>query len=510
MPESHWLAARMNFRALRERHSDWTIRAYAEALGQSRTWVKKWQRRFRQTPDDPAVCHGRSRTRTTITPAYSDAVITAVLAIRDTPPARLNRIPGPKTILYYLQQDASLAGQRLPRSTRTIWRILRQHGRLTDPPARVHVPLPRPGPMVRVQWDFKDDGAPATDPDGKQQHAIETLTGLDVGTSSVVDSQTREDFQAGTTIEAVAQIVEQHGLPQEVQYDRDPRFIGGTHQREFPSPFTRFWLCLGVVPIINPPQRPDRNDFIERYHRNLKYECLWVYRPKTLDEIRTVVAEYQAWYNHERPSQAITCGNQPPRVAFPNLPALPGPPMLVDPDRWVEVLDGVAYARRVTQQGAIMLDGWTYYVGLAHAGRDVTATIDAKARQLVVYQGTTVLKRVAIKGLVGAPLAFHDFVAHLVKETTSPLRKTAQFSASSLQRTTPLERKTPLVQKTPLVRTTPLRQRTPLRRQTALRRRTAIRRHGLLRRVCILRRRDEAQSTSRGISPMEEGGAPPR
>jgi hypothetical protein len=88
-------------------------------------------------------------------------------------------------------------------------------------------------------------------------------------------------------------------------------------------------------------------------------------------------------------------------------------------------------------------DGWTYYVGQAHAGQDVTATIDAKARQIVVYQGNTVLKRAGIKGLVGAPLAFHDFVAHLVKETTSPLRKTAQFSASSLQRTTPLERNGP-------------------------------------------------------------------
>jgi hypothetical protein len=155
---------------------------------------------------------------------------------------------------------------------------------------------------------------------------------------------------------------------------------------------------------------------------------------------------------------------------------------VVDPDRWVEVLDGVAYARRVTQQGAIMLDGWTYYVGLAHAGRDVTAQIDAKARQIVVYQGTTVLKRAAIKGLVGAPLAFADFVAYLVKETTSPLRKTALFSASSLQRTTPLERKTPLVQKTPLKRKTPLRQRTPLRRHTVLRRRTALCRSAALRR----------------------------
>jgi hypothetical protein len=177
-------------------------------------------------------------------------------------------------------------------------------------------------------------------------------------------------------------------------------------------------------------------------------------------------------------------------------------PLALDPDRWVEILDGVAYARRVTQQGAIMLDGWTYYVGLAHAGRDVTAQIDAKARQIVVYQGKTVLKRVTIKGLVGAPLPFADFVAHLVKETTSPLRKTALFSASSLQRTTPLERKTPLVQKTPLERKTPLRQRTPLRRHTALRRHTPLRRSTLRHRAA--RRRSGVEDHISTVAPLPQ------
>lgn len=247
------------------------------------------------------------------------------------------------------------------------------------------MPIPRPDPMTHWQLDFKDDGVPATDPDGKQQHVVETLNTINVGSSIHVDGQTREDFTAATTIEAVARLVQRCGLPEHVQFDRDSRFIGGRSQDEFPSPFTRFWLCLGIGVIVNPPHTPQENAFVERYHRSVKYECLLVHRPKTVDAVRAVTEAYHEWYNTQRPHQGITCGNQPPRVAFPNLPARPGPPMVVDPDRWVTTLDGVAYARRVTQRGAILLDGWSYYVGTAYAGQDVTAQIDATERQIVVY-----------------------------------------------------------------------------------------------------------------------------
>jgi hypothetical protein len=40
-------------------------------------------------------------------------------------------------------------------------------------------------------------------------------------------------------------------------------------------------------------------------------------------------------YNAERPNQARTCQNQPPQVAFPDLPVLPRVPEQVDPDGWL-------------------------------------------------------------------------------------------------------------------------------------------------------------------------------
>ena len=116
---------------------------------------------------------------------------------------------------------------------------------------------------------------------------------VDSGTSMLLDAQVRPDFTADTAVRAVAQVVQQHGLPQAITIDRDTRFVGPTQQREFPSPFLRFWLCLGVHVTLCPPQRPDKNPFVERYHRSFEYECLRIYRPHTVETATAVTAAYQ-------------------------------------------------------------------------------------------------------------------------------------------------------------------------------------------------------------------------
>jgi hypothetical protein len=58
-------------------------------------------------------------------------------------------------------------------------------------------------------------------------------------------------------------------------------------------------------------------------------------------------------YNFERPNQACSCGNQPPRAAFPDLPSLP---QVVDPDGWLKAIDGRLYIRRVNSAGTVKVD----------------------------------------------------------------------------------------------------------------------------------------------------------
>ena len=80
-------------------------------------------------------------------------------------------------------------------------------------------------------------------------------------------------------------ITQTTGLPDVVTFDRDPRFVGETSQRESPSPFLRFWLCLGVQVAICPPRRPDLNGIVERYHRTFNEECLRVQHPADLEAV---------------------------------------------------------------------------------------------------------------------------------------------------------------------------------------------------------------------------------
>lgn len=224
-----------------------------------------------------------------------------------------------------------------------------------------------------------------------------------------------------TAIETAAAIVTEQGLPDQVTIDREMRFVGESNQRESPSAFLRFWLCLGVEVNICPPRRPDLNAFVERYHRSYQEECLQVYRPCDLEMVRTVTAAFKQQYNHERPHQGLACGNQPPRSAFPVLPARPAVPATVDPDRSLEVLSGQRYVRKVRANGTVMVDSVSYYVDRAWEGKYVTLRIDAAAREFVVEYREQPIKRLPIKGLVGSPLPLEAYLKHITLEARTQL-----------------------------------------------------------------------------------------
>jgi hypothetical protein len=194
-------------------------------------------------------------------------------------------------------------------------------------------------------------------------------------------------------------------------------------QRDFPSAFVRFWLCLGVQVDVCLPHHPQQNGFVERYHRTFQEECLRVYQPTTEEQVRTITRHFQDFYNQERPHQGVSCRNQPPRVAFPVLPTLPAVPSEVDPDRWLTALDGRCYTRRVDANGSITLAATHYYIRQTLRGQYVTLQIDAEARAFVVYLQNQEIKRLSIKGLVGQRIAFLDWIAQLRQEARRDERR---------------------------------------------------------------------------------------
>ncbi|HKV59768.1 MAG TPA: integrase core domain-containing protein [Ktedonobacteraceae bacterium] len=428
-----YYADRLTLYQLMQRHPYWTQAELAQALGRSRSWVYKWQTRFADlSGEQEALLHqiaqGQSRARQHPPERIDERIETVILALRDEPPEGLRRTPGPKAILYYLPRQVTLAeqGLRLPTSTRTIYQILRRHDRIVRR-ARRPPPedLPREAPMQCWQLDFKDVSTVGDDPQepsGKRQHVAEALNIVDEGTSLLLLSEVRTDFTAETLLSTLAQALEQYGLPARITLDRDPRSVGAPAGSDFPSALLRFGRTLGIQMQVCAPHHPQQNGFVERYHRSYQEECLARERPGTVEQARSVTATWVEHYNRERPNQARSCANRPPRTAFPDLPSLPRPPQQVEADAWLSSMEGLHLERKVDAHGMVQLDLRRYYLDVHRAGQRVTLQVQAATRSLLIWQEETLLKTVPLRGLVGQRLSFERFVEQMTQQARAQHR----------------------------------------------------------------------------------------
>ncbi len=185
-----YYADRLNLSRLQQLHPEWAPPQLAAACGRSLAWIKKWRKRFRselaagKTLHEIAQGHSCARLHP---PARTDPLIVErILDIRDHPPEGLQRTPGPKAILYYLPHNLDLwtATLPLPRSSRTIYAILKDHQRIAERRPVSRQPIERPDPLSSWQIDFKDVSTVQASPGGKQQHVVETLNIVDMGTRS--------------------------------------------------------------------------------------------------------------------------------------------------------------------------------------------------------------------------------------------------------------------------------------------------------------------------------------
>lgn len=413
--ETEWVAARMELYRLLRQHRDWSLARLAHTLGYSLSWVKKWRRRFRQARAERLemfLSHSRApKSRPT---TISQVVVDAILTLRDDLKSLYQRVVGSKPILYHLHLDTRLPalGHYLPRSTHTIWKILKQAGRIPQRVRHLHDPIARPAPMSEWEFDF---GMVSLSPD----QWLEFFITVDRGTSILVHTHCAERYRADTALLTVARLLLLNGLPQRLRFDRDPRLVGSWATDGYPSAFVRFLLCLGITPDICPPRRPDLKPFVERCIRSVKHECLYVHRPAGVEQADPQLAQFSFTYNSERANQAVSCGNRPPYVAFPNLPALPVVPDSVDPDRWLEHYQGRVFRRRVAANGMVMVDKYHYFIGLAYSGQRVTLHLNAgKQIMQVLHQGKPI-KDLAIQGLYQQQFTFQQYLAVMLEDARS-------------------------------------------------------------------------------------------
>ena len=422
-----YYAARANLSALLPRHPDWSHAQCAAALGYSTAWVKKWLKRLREeqaagVPLEQTL-QGHSRARKHLPTKTHPLVVEQILAIRDQPPEGLRRVPGQEAIRYYLPRDPALPFFQLPvPSCKTIYRVLKRHQRIPERSKPLHQPLERPKPMSVWQLDFTDVSSVPADPFGKHQHVVETLNIIDTGTSVLLDAHVRSDFSAETALQALASTLATYGCPQRITLDRDPRWVGSPAGSDFPAALVRFGACLGIEVQICDPQQPQQNSFVERYHRTYQAECLALDRPADLAQAQAVTAAFVRHYNVQRPHQGLSCANRPPLIAFPRLPALPPLPPTVDPDSWLAPLDGLHVERKVDRHGMISLDLKRYSVSAHLVGHHVVLQLDAQLHCMQVLHEHQLIKSLPLRGLVGQPLSFEQFLTHMLHQARAQAR----------------------------------------------------------------------------------------
>jgi hypothetical protein len=164
------------------------------------------------------------------------------------------------------------------------------------------------------------------------------------------------------------------------------------------------------------------NAFVERYNRTYQEECLALDRPADLEQAKVATAAFVRHYNVERPHQGLSCGNRPPHLAFPQLPALPPLPTTVDPDSWLAELDGLHLERKVDRHGMVSIDLKRYYVSAKLSGQRVVLHLDAIGRCIQVLHEQQVIKTLPLRGLVGHPLSFEQFLTHMLHQARAQAR----------------------------------------------------------------------------------------
>jgi hypothetical protein len=128
----------------------------AQAIGRSVSWVKKWRKRLVEgDPQDPALLCSCSRAHYAPYFRWDERVIKRIVEMRFAPPENLKRVPGPRALLYYLPRDPEFQSAQipLPRSSRTIWKILHTTGCLISRSKELPHPNELRKPLEEIQMD---------------------------------------------------------------------------------------------------------------------------------------------------------------------------------------------------------------------------------------------------------------------------------------------------------------------------------------------------------------------
>lgn len=413
--ESQWIYDRMKLYDLQRVQPAWGSKQLAEAVGRSERWVRKWLRRFQEVETisfqmfRSRSCAPKSRPR-----QIAERVKEVICELRETLSERYHRPAGATLIRHYLEQhpQCQQAKLRLPTSSRTITKVLRERGYLQTPRKANHIPLDLCEPMEEWEMDFCEIRLV----DGR----FEFFLVVDRGTSRVVYLEGCAGYRADSALMAVFRLFLLNGLPKRLRFDRDPRFVWSWSADSYPAPLVRLLHVLGVEPVICPPRRPDKKPYVERCVRTFKQEWLDRFSLHTLLDCYEALEAFPQYHNHQRIHMGRACKGRTPDEAFPQLPRLPELPEQVNPSDWLKVQHGRVFRRRIRSNGSIQIDKHLYYVDEKLAGQAILLHLDAQQRCLhISLNGKRLAKVLPLKGLHDGPLDLQDYLGVLREEAIS-------------------------------------------------------------------------------------------
>ena len=267
----------------RSMEEDRNISALCEEFGISRKTGYKWIKRYRED----GCLEDRSKRPHKISSKTDDKMERLILETRQERPRW-----GAQKIQIYLGHK----GYPMP-CVRTVNNILKRNGLISQEASLARKPFKR---FEREQnnelWqaDFKGDFMMAN---GKRCYPLTILDDHSRYALLIEPKPDQKDIQS-----SFIRVFRDFGLPESILTDNGATFAG------FKSGYTQFERMLmdhDILPIHGRVYHPQTQGKIERFHRSLKNEVLYLRDIQNLDDAAKVFKNWQQIYNFERPHAAL-------------------------------------------------------------------------------------------------------------------------------------------------------------------------------------------------------------
>jgi transposase InsO family protein len=282
----------------------------------SRSWFYELLARYRR--DGPAALEPRSHRPTACPHQVDQAVVDAILQIRDELTAA-GLDAGPETIRHHLTARFETVPSRV-----TVWRILKREGRITPEPHK------RPkASFVRFEADLPNElwQTDATEWLLADSTKVEILNLIDDHSRLCLASVAVRTVKAADAVQTFYSAVQEYGLPARFLSDNAAVFSGRSRggRVALESELDQ----LGVQCVHSTPYHPQTCGKVERFHQTVKLFLARQARAESIAHLQLQLDAFRTIYNQQRPHRALD-GRTPLQAFNSRLKASPSatPPQL--------------------------------------------------------------------------------------------------------------------------------------------------------------------------------------